>query len=176
MRNLSVNRRLTTLQFLDVCHSPVAEIFRYWDSRRAGRPLPERSDINPADIVRHLPGLVLVDVRRDPLDFIYRLIGTREVTARGCDPTGKRVADYGFGSTTEDVVANYERVVATRSFLYHDDEFVRPGGRFVHDESLFLPLATGGEEVGQIMVYSYYSDLWAQSLREAARTRGAVSL
>jgi hypothetical protein len=176
MRNPSVDRRLTTLQFLDVCSPPLADVFQYWDRQRAGRLIPNRSDIDPADIVRHLPGLVLVDVRRNPLDFVYRLVGTREALARGCDPTGKRVAEYGFGSTTQDVVSNYERVAETRSFLYHDDEFVRPGGRFVHDESLFLPLATRGEEVGQIMVYSYYSDLWAQSLRDTARVRNAVSL
>jgi hypothetical protein len=167
---------MTTLQFLDVCSPPVADIFHYWNRKRAERVLPKRCDIDPADIVRHLPGLVLVDVRRDPLDFVYRLVGTREVTARGCDPTGKRVAENWFGSDAQDVVSNYVRVVETRSFLYHDDEFVRPGGRFVHDESLFLPLATGGDEVGQIMVYSYYSDLWAQSLREAGRTRSAVAL
>jgi hypothetical protein len=171
-----VDRRLTTLQFLDVCSPPVADIFHYWDGKRAGRALPRRSDIDPADIVRHLPGLVLVEVKRDPLDFVYRLVGTREAAARGCDPTGKRVAENWFGSDAQDVVSNYERVVATRSFLYHDDEFFRPGGRFVHDESLFLPLATGGEEVGQIMVYSYYSDLWSQSPRDAAKTRSAVAL
>jgi hypothetical protein len=168
-----VDRRLTTLQFLEVCSPPVADIFRYWESKRAGRPMPGRSDIDPADIVRHLPGLMLVEVRRDPLDSVYRLVGTREVTARGCDPTGKRVAENWFGADAQDVVANYERVVATRSFLYHDDEFVRPGGRFVHDESLFLPLATQGDEVGQIMVYSHYSDVWAQTLRDAARARTA---
>jgi hypothetical protein len=176
MRSLSVDRRLTTLQFLTVCSPPVADIFHYWDRKRAERAIPDRRDIDPADIVRHLPGLVLVDVKRHPLDFVYRLVGTREAAARGCDPTGKRVAENWFGADAQDVVSNYERVVETRSFLYHDDEFVRPGGRFVHDESLFLPLATCGDAVGQIMVYSHYSDLWAQSMRAAPRARTAVSL
>jgi hypothetical protein len=171
-----VDRRLTTLQFLDICSPPVADIFRYWDSKRAGRVIPKRCDIDPADIVRHLPGLVLVEVRRDPLDFVYRLVGTREALARGCDPTGKRVAENWFGADAQDVVFNYVRVVETRSFLYHDDEFVRPGGRFVHDESVFLPLATQGEEVGRIMVYSHYSDLWPQSLGTTARAQRGLAL
>jgi hypothetical protein len=38
----------------------------------------------------------------------------------------------------------------------------------VQDESLLLPLATGGEEVGQIMVYSFNGDTWAGS-RPTAR-------
>jgi hypothetical protein len=156
------------LQFLDVCSPPVAEFFHYWDGKRGGRVMPQRSDIDPGEIRRHLPGLVLVEVKREPLDFVYRLVGTREAAARGNDPTGKRVAENWYGSDAADVVANYERVVASRSFLYDLDRFVRPNGRQVQDESLFLPLAVGGEEVGQIMVYSFYGDLWAGS-RPTAR-------
>jgi hypothetical protein len=146
----------------------VAEVFHYWDRKRAGRALPLRSDIDPNEIRRHLPGIMLVEVKRDPLDFVYRLVGTREVAARGNDPTGKRVAENWYGSDAQDVVANYERVVASRSFLYDFDLFVRAGGRRVQDESLFLPLATDGEEVGQILVYSHYGDTWAGS-RPTAR-------
>jgi hypothetical protein len=124
--------------------------------------MPLRSDIEPADIVRHLPGIILVEVRRAPLDFVYRLVGTREVAARGNDPTGKRVAENWYGSEAADVVANYERVVASRSFLYDKDAFVRPDGRPVLDESLFLPVGSG-EEVQQILVYSFYGDVWSGS-------------
>lgn len=146
----------------------MAEVFRYWDRKRGDRVMPLRGDIDPNEIRRHLPGIMLVEVKRDPLDFVYRLVGTREVAARGNDPTGKRVAENRFGSNAQDVVADYERVVASRSFLYDFDKFARPGGRRVQDESLFLPLATDGEEVGQIMVYSSYGDAWAGS-RPSAR-------
>ena len=163
-----MDRRITTLQFLDVCSSPVAEVFHYWERMRGDRPLPLRSDIDPAGIARHLPGISLVEVKRDPLDFVYRLIGTREVAARGNDPTGQRVAENWFGSSAQDVIANYERVVASRSFLYDKDRFVKPDGRYVLDESLFLPLSIGGEEVGQILGFSFYGDAWAGS-RPTAR-------
>jgi hypothetical protein len=163
-----VDRRITTLQFLDVCSPPMAEVFHYWDGKRGDRVMPRRSDIDPNELRPHLPGLMLVEVKRDPLDFVYRLVGTREVAARGNDPTGQRVAENWFGSNAQDVVANYERVVASRSFLYDFDKFVRAGGRRVQDESLFLPLATDGEEVGQILVYSFYGDTWAGS-RPTAR-------
>ncbi|MCI0429447.1 MAG: PAS domain-containing protein [Rhodospirillales bacterium] len=158
-----MDRRITTLQFLDVCSPPVAEVFHYWDRKRGGRVMPLRADIDPNEMRRHLTGIVLVEVKRDPLDFVYRLVGTREVAARGNDPTGKRVAENWVGSSAQDVVANYARVVESRSFLYDFDKFVRPGGRRVQDESLFLPLATDGEAVGQIMVYSFYGDSWAGS-------------
>ena len=163
-----MDRRITTLQFLEVCSPPVAEVFHYWDRKRGGRVMPLRSDIDPAGIARHLPGISLVEVKHGPLDFVYRLVGTREVAARGSDPTGQRVAENWFGSSAQDVIANYERVVASRSFLYDKDRFVKPDGRYVLDESLFLPLSIGGEEVGQILVFSFYGDAWAGS-RPTAR-------
>jgi hypothetical protein len=156
------------LQFLELCSPPLAEVFHYWNGKRGERAMPLRSDIDPADLVRHLPGICLVEVRRRPLDFVYRLVGTREVTARGSDPTGKRVAENWYGSEAADVVANYERVVASRSFLYDKDAFVRPDGREVVDESLFLPLGNG-EEVQQILVYSFYRDIWSGSRPSTGR-------
>ena len=43
-------------------------------SATSGR-MPRRADIDPAEITRHLPGIQLIDVKRDPLDFVYRLVG-----------------------------------------------------------------------------------------------------
>jgi hypothetical protein len=45
------DRRWTTVGFLKICSPAVAEI------------------------TRHLPGIQLIDVKRDPLDFVYRLVG-----------------------------------------------------------------------------------------------------
>ncbi|HEY7687713.1 MAG TPA: PAS domain-containing protein [Dongiaceae bacterium] len=156
------DRRWTTVGFLDICSPAIAELYGYWNRKRGERPMPQRSEIDPADITRHLPGLQLIEVKRDPLDFVYRLVGTREVSARGHDPTGRRVAESFFGQTAEDVLANYRRVVATGSFVYDLDKFTTPGGRFVQDESLFLPLADVAGAVGQILVYTHYQDLWGQ--------------
>jgi hypothetical protein len=54
-------------------------------------------------------------------------------------------------------------VIATGSFVYDLDKFTTPGGRFVHDESLFLPLADAAGAINPIPVYSHYHDLWGQS-------------
>ena len=42
----------------------MGDLFHYWDGKRAGRTMPLRADLEPADIARHLPGIVLVDVKR----------------------------------------------------------------------------------------------------------------
>ena len=75
-------------------HRPVSDLIEqaldYWDSKRAGRRMPARRDIEPTEIVGLLPYVVLIDVERDPLDFRYRLVGTGVAARFGRDHTGAR--------------------------------------------------------------------------------------
>lgn len=54
----------------------LGELLRYWGAKCGGRRFPARADIDPTDIPAHLPRIMLADVRHDPLDFRYRLVGT----------------------------------------------------------------------------------------------------
>ncbi|HEY7690028.1 MAG TPA: PAS domain-containing protein [Dongiaceae bacterium] len=155
---------ITTLAFLDVCDEHVRELFAYWDLRRNGRVMPLRRNIDPADFPRHLPGILLVDVQWEPLDFVYRVVGTREAEARGFNPTGKPVAGNWFGSSEERVLSNYRYVATKASFLYDYDPFITDDSHFQVDESLFLPLSLTGDRVDQVLVYSHYEDLWRKVL------------
>lgn len=155
---------ITTLAFLDVCDEHVRQLFAYWNERRAGRVMPLRTDIDPADFPHHLPGILLIDVRWEPLDFVYRVVGTREVEARGFNPTGKPVTGNWFGSDEERVLSNYRYVATKQSFLYDYDPFMTKDGHFLVDESLFLPLSLDGARVDQILVYSHYEDLWRKAM------------
>jgi hypothetical protein len=62
----------------------------YWDSKRAGRRMPARRDIDPTEMSHLLPHVVLIDVQREPLDFRYRLMGTAVAGRLGHDYTGER--------------------------------------------------------------------------------------
>ena len=73
------------------CHSSLRGLYEYWDDKRGARAMPARGDLDPADLKRMLPHLILIDVVADPRRYIYRLVGTREVELRGSDPTGKRI-------------------------------------------------------------------------------------
>jgi hypothetical protein len=155
---------ITDMTFLDSCNQHVRELFAYWDTRRAGRTMPLRSEIDPAAIPRHLPGILLVDVRWETMDFIYRVVGTREVEARGCNPTGKTVAGNWFGSGEGRVLDNYRHVATKASCLYDYYPFRSRDGHCMIDESLFMPLSLSGERVDQILVYTHYEDLWRRQL------------
>src|SRR3546814_20855650 len=51
--------------------------YEYWKQKRGDRPMPAESDLDPAEIRKILPHVILLAVRQEPLDFHYRLIGTK---------------------------------------------------------------------------------------------------
>ena len=134
-------------------------IFDYWRGKRAGRRMPARSDLDPAELKMMLPSMILVDVIYDAAgnaDFVYRLAGTREVEVRGEDPTGKRVADAFYGPSLENVLGCYMSVIQRGEPYLDDDYFVREGNHFADEANIFLPLSSDGKRINMILVYTAY--------------------
>lgn len=133
------------------------EMYAYWQRKRAGRSMPKRADIDPPEIKNLLAGVLLVDIVHrpgTPTDFIYRLVGTREVEMRGHDPTGRRVVDAFYGKSADDVTECYRRVVESGRPYLDDDCFHLPGQEWSPTASIYLPLSNDGRLVTMIMVYS----------------------
>ena len=143
-------------EYLDRCHAAVRALYEYWDGKRGDRRMPARHDIDPTEFVAHLPGIMLVDVVADERRYVYRLVGTREVEARGQDPTGHPVGEKFHGSSRENVLSNYDRVCRERRPVFDDYHFTAPGGRLLDEQAIFLPLSADGETVNQIMVYTHH--------------------
>jgi hypothetical protein len=128
--------------------------YRYWDGKRRGRRMPSRTDIDPAEIVPFLPGVMLVDVVPDARRFVYRLVGTREVTMRGRDPTGKAVSEGFYGASAEASMASYQDVAARRALRLERREFTTPDGRLGREQVILLPLSKDDQRVDMILVYT----------------------
>jgi hypothetical protein len=150
--------RCDTREFLDDCPARMAELFHYWDSLRRGRRMPTRADFQPEAVVRHLSGMLLVDVEGIDDEGIgiyrYRVVGTDEVRLRGHDPTGKLVQEGFFWSSLEAALECYETIRTSRRHLYQVSEFVSSEGRWRSEYTIILPFSEDGENVSQILVYS----------------------
>lgn len=144
--------------FLEHCPERIAEIFHYWDELRGDHRMPSRGDFDPARVVHHLPGILLVDVEgvddRDCAVLRYRLVGTEEVRIRGHDPTGKLVSEGYFGPSLESVIEAYEFVRRERSFLFELLEFKTGRGLFASEYNIMLPFSEDRENVSQVLCYS----------------------
>jgi hypothetical protein len=143
------------LQIPPSCHTDTQAIYAYWLDKCGDRRMPARADIDPIDIPRLLPGICLVDVVPDERRYVYRLAGTSEVEVRGYDPTGKSVVECFFGFTVEDALSCYDRVVATKAPFLDCEPFTATNGRYVTEETVFLPLSDDGINVNKILVFSH---------------------
>ena len=71
----------------------LVRVLAYWDAKRGARFAPVRADIDPADLIRVLPRVMLADVLGDPPEFRYRLSGTGICDVHGANHVGKGPRD-----------------------------------------------------------------------------------
>jgi hypothetical protein len=150
--------RTTTLDFLRRCRPSTAAFYRYWDSKRRGRLMPARADIDPLEMKPWLAGTALIDVTRDPArperyELRYRLIGTRPTLLRGQNVTGMKVEIGYHGASLDAALENYRLVIEGKSLVFDWDRTPSSDG-FAHEaETLLLPLSAYGEIVDMVLVY-----------------------
>jgi len=124
----------------------------YWQSKLSGRAMPSRRDIDPVDIPRLLPYLMLLDVLPEPLDFRYRLIGTEVRAVLAQDYTGRLLSELpgkGKGSVVWD---NCEQVVLARAPITRSPPYVGPDRDLRRCKNLLLPLSENGSDVSMIVM------------------------
>ena len=113
---------------LPISSEILMEIRDYWVDLKQNRLMPLKQEFNPAAIVRHLPYVVLVDVFQDPLQFRYRLLGTKITELAGRNVTGKWLDEELYGDRTDDMLwmfrscASSKRPVAVREQVQFVDK------------------------------------------------------
>src|SRR5262245_38400580 len=84
--------------------------YAYWRGRCSER-LPSRAMIDPIDIPPLLPHIVLHGVERQPLDFVYRLIGSEVRRHMAEDRTGQRMSAIAGQRPPSRIWSNLARIV-----------------------------------------------------------------
>ena len=126
----------------------------YWESKRNGRAMPSRADIDPLEMRDHLGWIILADVLTDYEDFRFRLVGTRVTNYFGRDITGKTLsesyASYG-PAALKMALAVYRKVARDRVVLRTFGNAGWLGRDFLEFDQLFLPLCDNGERATMVM-------------------------
>jgi len=126
-------------------------IHRYWEGKRAGRTFPRRADIDPIELARHLPNIVLIDVEQHPLRLRYRLIGTAITQAMQRDSTGKYYDEIYPEEILGGIYQSFRWMIDHRRPLRTHGEAFYPDRNFYEYEALNLPLATDGEDIDMVL-------------------------
>jgi len=134
------------------------EAYEYWCRKAGCRAMPSRADIDPIDIPKLLPDVMLVE--RDPGGrYRYRLIGTENARAHGINATGRYLDDVLPGPEYRaHVLALYDECVRERRALYSECLFFPPGRAQPerHTKVLFMPLSSDGVTVNMIFVIQVF--------------------
>ncbi len=134
----------------------IVQCLSYWDSLTKDGKLPCWGSFDwmkvPLDII---PYCGVVDVRTDPLDFIYRFWGTAHATAMKQELTGKSVKEMRPASECQSVFGQYKATyIAGKPQLFVNTIHWISEVRDMKEHSLRLPFSEDGESIDQILAFS----------------------
>lgn len=135
--------------------TPVTQAFYdYWDTKRAGRKMPARRDLDPIEMKAWLPGIQLIDVHENPRRLIYRLVGEVEVSMRGFNHAGREVAEAFFAVSQDEAMRNYNLAIDQTTMVYDWARYKTASGFQISQETIFLPLSDDGRSVNMVITFT----------------------
>ncbi|NIA71203.1 PAS domain-containing protein [Pelagibius litoralis] len=124
----------------------------YWNRKRGNRRMPARADIEPAEFLKILPHIFLLDVQAKPLDFRYRLIGTKMDEHMMGSYTGLWMSQIAHQKAPSRIWSSCRRVTEERVPLSSDTPYVGKNKEFLTTEDLILPLSDDDDQVNMLLV------------------------
>lgn len=158
--------RLETLA-LPLTDPRLETAYRYWRGKAGERRMPRRADIDPTEIPKLLPDVMLIDVLPEGR-YRYRLIGTENARAQGINATGRFLDEVLPGPEyREHVLGLYDECVREKRALYSESLFLCPERQSPerHTKVLFLPLSEDAATVNIVFVVQVFVYL-SQATRE----------
>jgi hypothetical protein len=130
----------------------VAAIFGYWEGKRGGRRMPSRADIDPAELRRLLPNVMLYEVVAPGRLYTIRLVGGAIVDFYGVNSTGQMAGSRMPPDAAAQMIEILTSVVLRRAPRFraglahwHRDKSYRSF------EACFLPLSPDDDCVDKIL-------------------------
>ncbi len=134
------------------------EVLRYWLKAcpDTGGLYPSRSDMKVADLRHRMAFVTILDIEKDPLDFRYRLLGTRIRDFLYADYTGKSFLELKGKGPQSRIWKILDSVRTNGEPLYTEIPYVGPKADFKRASSLYLPLATDHNNIDKIMIITNF--------------------
>lgn len=124
----------------------------YWQAKRNDDGLPDHRYFDPIDIPRLLPFLMLKEVRRDPWDFRYRVVGSVVREHSRSNWTGKWMSEIEGQGEGSAVFRVMRWVSEQREVAIFRPPYVGPHKEFKYCEAAVMPWADSGGVVDRVLV------------------------
>jgi len=138
----------------------IRQLFLYWQSKCGsdGR-IPRRADVDPAEIPRLVPNILIVDVEYNPFRVRYRLVGTKVVQATGFEITGKYLDEIVLADDEGPFLESYQTCCATRAPILTRIKWHLDAETTGEYDACFLPLSEDGETVNKVLSMECYESI-----------------
>lgn len=144
--------------FAQAIEAPLlAELYAYWTAKRGARFAPARTEVDPVEIPRLLPHLMLIDVVDRGARFRYRLAGTVIESRFGCSMVGRYVDELMRGRYNGYIHGLYCELLTTRRALYSESAYGPDGNSPLYTRRLMLPLSSDGQTIDMVLAGQIFS-------------------
>ncbi|MEO3428802.1 PAS domain-containing protein [Pelagibius sp. CAU 1746] len=134
----------------------IRALFRYWRSKCPEGGIPRRADIDPVDIPRLMPKLLIADIERNPFRVRYRLVGTRIVEMTGFEFTGRYLDEIALEDYEGPFQECYQTACETKSPIITRISWSLTPGLTAEYDVCFLPLSDDGETANMALSLECY--------------------
>jgi hypothetical protein len=126
--------------------------YDYWRAKCAGRSMPRRRDIDPADIPSLLPHILITEMLEEGTRYRYRLAGSAVTEAFGRSLTGRYVDEIMTGQYREFITRLYRSLYLDRRCIFCESRYTNGVRTGVSTKRLFMPLSNDGRVVDQVLI------------------------
>src|SRR5579883_2736282 len=127
------------------------QLYGYWRSKLAGRSMPRRTDIDPAEIPKLLPHIMITEMLDGGTRYRYRLSGTAVTEAFGRELTGLFVDEVMTGAYRAFLERLYRTVYLNRRCIFSESRYAGDKESGLMTKRLLMPLSEDGCVVNQVL-------------------------
>ncbi|UTW55997.1 PAS domain-containing protein [Kordiimonas sp. SCSIO 12610] len=123
-------------------------LMAHWHQIKGHKPMASRLDFNPAEVEPQiLPHIILFDVFYEPLDFRYRVVGTKVVRYSSRDYTGENLSDIEHQREGSHLWKMLKQTVLEQKPMVACSPYAGPQKDFMASEDVLMPLT---DEQGKV--------------------------
>lgn len=145
--------------------------YNYWRGKCRDGVLPRRRDIDPTEIPRLLPHLLITELVDGGTRLRYRLAGTAVVAAYGGELTGKHCDEVCSPERRASIVAQYRLICERKRPLLLRHRYLSSSQVPLVCHRLVMPLSEDGKTVSQFVAalrFEYHGNVYEWVGRWAA--------
>ena len=137
----------------------IRQLFDYWQSKCRDGAIPRRADIDPSEIPKLMPNLLIVDIEHNPFRVRYRLVGTRIVQVTGFEFTGKYLDEMILDDDEGPFLESYQVASESKTPVLSRIKWHLDATTTSEYDACFLPLSDDGETVNMVLSIECYENV-----------------